>query len=217
VAVLGLGCSWRFPAETADVEPVEVIEPEIVVVPSARVHGQLQVLNAPADERPLGAAVVYLKPKGRVAAERASGDLSLTFTSNGRIEPALVAGSPGQRVRVVFEGGVLHQPFTYWLEVRDDELFSGENSPGLMLENPGVIRIYCSLHGSERAVIFVSESPYYSAVDAEGNYRISRVPEGAYRLVLWSEAVSGPIRSIEVEHGASVRSPIWIDARKMPR
>ena len=87
----------------------------------------------------------------------------------------------------------------------------------LRLDSPGVVRVYCSLHGTERAVVFVSRSPYYDVVDSGGQYAIADVPEGNYQLSIWSEDVQGSIRPIEVHRGSELESTIWIDARKIVR
>jgi hypothetical protein len=181
------------------------------------VEGQLRVIHAHPGEGELGAAVVYLERKQGDARPVSTERPPLVFDGAGRLSPALVAGTVGETIRLVLNEGVLHQPFTISPDGTRLDLTIQGGVGTLALDAPGIQRIYWSLHRSERSLIYAARSPYVSAVDDGGRYGISGVPVGVYRLVLWSEAISGPIRSIEVKSGARLQSPIWIDARKVPR
>jgi plastocyanin len=201
------------------------------------VAGQLRVLHATAAERDLGAAVVYLADESpQLANESRQGfglhgwpsppepSAQLVFGEDGSIEPALLAVEVGQRIRLELEGGLLHQPFTYSLtgdgQTSTDSAGSlplADDATELVVERPGVVRIYCSLHRNERAVVFVSPSPYFSVIDSGGRYGIEGIPAGAYRLVLWSEVIEGTVRPIRVKGGDRLDENVWIDARKIPQ
>lgn len=185
------------------------------------VWGHLRVLHAAPGEGDLGTAIVYLErvdPAAATPSPSAKPAGAMLSFDRGRVVPARLAASVGQPIRVEFHGGVLHQPFTVAEDgSRIDFVRESETGGRLVLDQPGVFRIYCSLHGDERGVVYAVGSPLFAMVADDGRYGIEPVPVGAYRLVLWSDAVSGPIRSIEVESGARLESPIWIDARKVER
>ncbi len=189
------------------------------------VAGQLRVLHASAEELDLGAAVVYLDDGPRPWPGWPQRPAKLVFGEGGSIDPSLLTVGVGQRIRLELQGGLLHQPFTYSLSGSPDAPadgsgdlpLQGDDSRELTVERPGVVRIYCSLHRNERALIYVSPSPYFSVIDSRGRYGIDDVPAGAYRLVLWSDVVEGTVRSIQVEGGTPLVSNIWIDARKIPQ
>ena len=189
------------------------------------VAGELRVLRASAGEPDLGAAVVYLDEGPRRWSGWPQRSARLVFGEDGSIEPSLLAVGMGQPIRLELQGGLLHQPFTYSLSGTQgapaggpvDLSLEDDDSRELIVERAGVVRIYCSLHRNERAVIFVSPSPYFSVVDSEGRYGINDVAPGSYRLVLWSEVVEGTVRSVQVERGSWLDSNIWIDARKLSR
>jgi len=181
------------------------------------VAGKLTVVNGASDAADLGAAVVYLDRGPAGWRLLWPGRPPLVFDGAGSISPAVVGGTVGQTLRLAFEGGVLHRPFTFTEGgVRVDLPTTGDGGT-LRLAEPGVLRIYCSLHRSERSIVYAVRSPFVAPVDRRGQYGIVDVPPGAYRLVLWSEGVSGPIRSIEIESGSRLDAPIWIDARQVRR
>lgn len=216
--ILLLGCSAVLFSSFGCVGPFGLLQ-------SGGVAGQLRLIHAGAGEQDLGAAVVYLDDGPRRWSGWPLRSAKLVFGEGGSIDPPLLAVSVGQRIQLKMQGGLLHQPFTYSLSADQGappngsgELWSEDNdSRELTVERAGVVRIYCSLHRNERAVIFVSPSPYFSVVDSRGKYEIEDVPAGAYRLVLWSEVVEGTVRSVTVESGSWVASNVWIDARKIPR
>jgi len=214
---LALALSLGLLAACASREPRPPPEPVVLVPPESslpgEVWGQLRVLHAEPGRDDLGAAIVYLEGAG---AERDvdPAPARLVFGGRGDIAPGLLAARVGQPVEVEFRGGVLHQPFAF---AEDGERVDPVSERELVFGKPGLFRVYCSLHGSERSVVYAASSPLLSAVDEDGRYAIESVPAGTYRLVLWSEAVAGPIRSIEVESGDRLEAPIWIDARRVPR
>ena len=76
----------------------------------------------------------------------------------------------------------------------------GANRPSadLVLDTPGAIALGCHLHGSMRAHILVTSTPWYAVTDAEGKATID-LPEGAGEVQLWhpdqiTEQASRPVQ-----------------------
>jgi hypothetical protein len=182
---------------------------------SGAVHGRLRILHEKTDSpKNLGGTIVYLDAPGQDALRTSSENPTLVFGTKGRVEPELLAGHLGQRVRLSFLGDVLHEPFTQVVPgVHQPIEMLADGTLLLSLEEAGITRLYCSLHRSERAVIYVALSPFHTLVDSSGLYQIADVPPGEYRLRIWSEPIEGLIRPIEIEAGADLESTIWIDAR----
>jgi hypothetical protein len=67
-----------------------------------------------------------------------------------------------------------------------------------------VVRIYCSLHPSEGAVVLVSPSPYFAVFHPPGPYEIRNVPPGRYRLEAWGESVAVEPSALTVLPGGVV-------------
>ncbi|MFQ5540540.1 MAG: carboxypeptidase regulatory-like domain-containing protein, partial [Candidatus Binatia bacterium] len=50
---------------------------------------------------------------------------------------------------------------------------------------PGAVRILCNVHPHMEAYIVVKEHPSFDVSDSRGNYRLTAVPVGRYRLEVW--------------------------------
>lgn len=64
-------------------------------------------------------------------------------------------------------------------------LYAPGNSRSVTFEKPGVVRILCNVHPDMEAFIVVKEHPFFGVTDNRGNYLLSNVPLGKYRLELW--------------------------------
>lgn len=65
----------------------------------------------------------------------------------------------------------------------------GLYSPGrrrtVTFDKSGLVRILCHVHPNMEAYVVVKEHPYFAVTDKRGNYQISAVPLGKYRLEIW--------------------------------
>jgi plastocyanin len=52
-------------------------------------------------------------------------------------------------------------------------------------DKPGVVRVLCNVHPSMEAYVVVKDHPYFAGVDKQGNYQISNVSLGKYRIEVW--------------------------------
>jgi plastocyanin len=51
---------------------------------------------------------------------------------------------------------------------------------------PGTVRILCNVHPNMEAYVVVKEHPFFAVSDTRGNYNITAVPVGRYRLEVWN-------------------------------
>lgn len=65
----------------------------------------------------------------------------------------------------------------------------GLYSPGrrrtVTFDKSGLVRILCHVHPHMEAYIVVKEHPYFAVTDKRGNYELSGVPLGKYRIEVW--------------------------------
>jgi plastocyanin len=52
---------------------------------------------------------------------------------------------------------------------------------------PGVITLLCNVHIEMSAYIVVTETPYFTVTDKDGNFNIDEVPPGSYTINAWHE------------------------------
>jgi plastocyanin len=70
-------------------------------------------------------------------------------------------------------------------------------------DNPGIVNVYCNVHPNMSAVIHVMATPYFAFADANGNFSVSNVPAGKYRLVAWNEQGGQNETPVEITGTAS--------------
>lgn len=78
----------------------------------------------------------------------------------------------------------------------------------------------CHLHGSMRAYLFVTDSPWAAITDSEGRLRLSGVPAGPARLKVWhaDELTDTPARVATIVDGMPVlQLPTQVLPRKATR
>jgi plastocyanin len=125
------------------------------------------------------------------------------------LAPAVLALASGDRVRLVNASGIYHRLFsTSESNPFDLGVLRRGEARSIELGAPGVVRVYCSLHPSERAVLFVAPSPHFAIFQPPAGYEIRGVPAGRYRLHAWSENAPAPSRMLTVPSGAAVSAEI---------
>ncbi len=64
-------------------------------------------------------------------------------------------------------------------------LYAPGKSRSAKFEKAGVAKILCNVHPSMEGYVVVKSHPYYGATDSRGNYSVTRLPLGKYRLEVW--------------------------------
>jgi plastocyanin len=67
----------------------------------------------------------------------------------------------------------------------------------------GVVNVYCNVHPNMSAVIHVMATPYFTFADGNGNFSVTNIPAGRYRLVAWNEQGGQSEVPIEISGGAA--------------
>ena len=53
---------------------------------------------------------------------------------------------------------------------------------------PGLVALMCSIHSEMSAFVMVVDTPYYTVADRSGNFNISGIAPGSYKLRSWHES-----------------------------
>jgi len=56
-------------------------------------------------------------------------------------------------------------------------------------DTPGLVPLLCNVHPEMSAYVIVSPTPYFALADADGNYKLSDVPNGSYTVSAWHEGM----------------------------
>ena len=78
-------------------------------------------------------------------------------------------------------------------------------SRSVRLAHPGVVNIYCSIHESMTATVFVSPSPWLAVAKPSGEFELRDIPPGRYRLRVWNERLPEASQVVEVVAGGTRR------------
>ena len=160
-----------------------------------------------------GPVVVYLDGTGGDLDYSPPRDVPKISQRDARFAPSFLVVARGQTVEMPNDDTIVHNVFSY---SKPNELDLGLYPKGqsrlVMLRHAGVVRVYCSIHESMSATIFVAPSPYYVLADATGDFQIRGVPRGSYRLRTWNEMLPEASRDVEVRDGRDTRVDVAIQS-----
>lgn len=124
-----------------------------------------------------------------------------------RFLPHVQAASVGQFVVLKNTDPILHTAHAYIASGQPHfniGLYPGRTSRKPLI-TPGVIKILCEVHTWMTAYIVVTDHPYNAVTDAYGEYLISDVPAGNYRVKVWHESLGAEEKSVEVKSSATTK------------
>jgi len=173
----------------------------------ASVRGRVSVGVARVSLADAGPIVVYLDalaapvPKGGAGAE--------IRQHLARFEPAFTVVPVGAPVQMPNDDTIFHNVFSYSRPNDFDlGLYGAGEGRTVRFQQPGLVRIYCSIHERMNGLIFVTPSSLFATPSAGGDYRIAGVPPGRYRLHVWSERL--PVWSRDLELGVGESAEIEV-------
>lgn len=157
-----------------------------------------------ADVAPI---VVYLEPaRGASGSPSGSDSLPEIRQHNARFTPGFLAVSVGQTVDMPNDDRIYHNVFSYSRgNAFDLGLYPGGTARQVTFDRPGVIKIYCSIHESMNATVFVAPTPHFAVVGADGRFTVAGVPPGSWRLRTWCERLPDTQRELEIRAGRATR------------
>ncbi len=122
-----------------------------------------------------------------------------------RFVPHVQAASVGQFVVFKNSDPILHTAHSFFPDGQPQfnvGLYPGRVSRKPLI-TPGVVKILCEVHPWMSAYIVVTDHPYHSITDVYGEFLISDVPAGSYRIKVWHESLGTQEKRVEVKSGAS--------------
>ena|ERR1700693_4001383 len=114
-----------------------------------------------------------------------------------RFAPHVIAGIVGNSYEVRNLDPIMHN---YHTRLSGKTILNVALPPqGKNIKKPlsevGIINASCDTHTFMKSSIFVAENPYFAVTDKNGNYSISNIPPGKYRVQTWHEG----LRSVQEE------------------
>ena len=153
----------------------------------------------------VGPIVVFLEGEAGNIPYEVPAHVPRVHQRNATFSPAFLVIAAGQTVEMPNDDVIFHNVFSYSKPNRFDlGLYRKGTSRSVTLRYPGAVRIYCSIHESMNGIIFVAPLPWFGVVRATGDFTLTNVPAGRYRLRTWSEKLPEASRRVEVSAGESV-------------
>ena len=149
-------------------------------------------------------AVVYLVgsfPKRSSPPARQVAQKDLTFI------PSLLPVQVGTRVEFPNLDDTYHSIFSYSPAKRFDlGRYRPEERPipSQVFDTPGLVTLRCDIHEHMRGLILVLDTPYFVVTDADGRFRLSRLPAGHYTLKAWIDSKTTRERPVELKSGETL-------------
>jgi plastocyanin len=159
-------------------------------------------VTLPADSGSVKDVVVYLE--GTIGVPTPSkvsvNQKDMTFI------PHVLPVAVGSTVEFLNSDDVLHNVFSNSATQRFDLGMVGRGeSRSVSFDKPGIVELRCNVHPKMHAYILVLANNYFATPDERGNYQITGIPKGRYKLRAWHESLP-PIETWANLEDATLRS-----------
>lgn len=184
-------------------------------VATAALAGRVTLLLPPKVEMDPGGSVIWI-PGLRVDSRPAH---THEVTSRGkRFDPRILAVPSGTRVRFPNVDPIYHNAFSLSPgNAFDLGLYRKGASKDVVLNTPGIVRVYCNIHPDMAASVVVVDGNAFSIVRTDGAYGIDGIPPGRYEVHIWSDVAGEQTAPLTLEAGRTTDwSPI-LDATRYQR
>jgi hypothetical protein len=114
--------------------------------------------------------------------------------------PHVQAGMVGDSYEIRNLDPVLHNTH---LHMEESTLMNVAMPPGgknikKSLLQAGIINVKCDAHKFMQGWISVRDNPYFAVTDKNGNYKISGIPPGKYKIKVWHEGLPGTEKEVTI-------------------
>lgn len=143
-------------------------------------------------------AVVYLEgsfPTGDLPEKQVA-------QKNFAFAPPLLAIQVGTKVTFPNFDDTYHNIFSYSPAKRFDlgRYPPGENPPPFQVfDKPGLVTLRCDIHEHMRGLILVLQTPHFTISDADGRYRLAKLPAGHFVLKAWVDSKTTRERPVDLK------------------
>jgi plastocyanin len=158
-----------------------------------------------------GPVVVYLESAGAPLHFALPAHPLEIHQKDASFTPSFLVIAAGETVVMPNDDVIFHNVFSYSTPNDFDlGLYPRGDSRAKTFQYPGVVRIYCSIHESMNATIFVAPSIWHAVAGAHGEFAIRDVPPGKYRLRTWNRRLPPVSELIEVDGGKAVTANLVV-------
>lgn len=170
---------------------------------AANVTGKIAFVTKRGQNPVAAETLVWIEPITGRAPRVAPGTFQIT-TRNKTLVPHVLAIPAGSTVTFPNDDPISHNLFSLSSNNAFDlGLYRRGAGKSQKFDTPGVVNVYCNVHPNMSAVIQVMATPYFAFADEKGNFTVTNVPSGKYRLVAWNEQGGQDEVALEISGGSA--------------
>ncbi len=164
-------------------------------------------------------AVLWLEPVPLTPGAAVTPGKFVLLQKNKTFIPHLLVVPVGSSVAFPNADPFFHNVFSLFDGKRFDlGLYEAGSSRTVLFSRQGVSYIFCDIHSEMSAVVIALNTPFYSASDGNGDFRLADVPNGEYDLHIWVEGqrpsfLEGLTRRVHVSGRSVNLGEIQVGAR----
>jgi plastocyanin len=151
--------------------------------------------------------VVWLAPADPQSVDAPAPGSFTMVQKDKEFHPRLLVVPVGSTVSFPNADPFFHNVFSLFNGRRFDlGLYQSGQTRTITFSREGVSYIFCNIHPEMSAVIISLKTPYYGSPGPDGSATLRGVPEGTYRLQVWSEFASPEVlrslsRTVKIDRG----------------
>ena len=125
-------------------------------------------------------------------------------TVGKRFVPRVSWTTPGSEVVFPNQDHILHNVFSpCCANPFDTGHYQPGDSPRVTVQKPGLVKLYCNVHPSMNAFLWVVETPWVQAMDTRAGLDFREVPSGLYRLRIWHPETGEKTWTVTIGEGVT--------------
>lgn len=192
----------------------------VALAVAAELSGRVSLSSEGKPLRPEEAAeaIVYFRPVAPTTMPPVDQPYSMT-TQRKQFVPRILAVPVGSKVRFPNQDPILHNAFST-SNPKDNAFDAGLYGQGDSFEkifaSPGYVRVYCNVHHSMVGHILVLDTPFFTRPDANGRFRLDKLPDGPGDLVVWHDRATPWHKRLDAGEG-ELDIQLDLTQRKVPQ
>lgn len=96
-------------------------------------------------------------------------------------------------------------------------LYKSGDSKQVTFDKPGRVDVFCSIHSTMSCIVLVMENQYFAKADEKGNYALTNVPPGTYKLKVWHERLPPQVKEVIVPAEGDVKADFTMGITGLPK
>ena len=153
-------------------------------------RGRVDVVHRSKHKSDSADVVVWLTPVPARETTRPS-PVARLVQKDKRFSPHVIAVRLGSEIEFPNQDPFFHDVFSiYRGKPFDLGLYESGAVRKVRFSQLGVSYIFCSIHPEMSAAVVAVPTPYFAVTAADGNFQISHLPPGRYKIEFWYELAS---------------------------